>query len=171
VDFQYNRHLFTAESVRDWLEQFQDVLESVKARPRQRMGGIMAFPASPRSGGEVKLNGDSSSASEGKQAAAVAVFEPPTTLAQQTVARIWEDLLGVKRIGVHDNFFELGGHSLLMIQVLGRIRAKFQTNISIRRFFEAPTVAGLAEAIEERLISEINEMSETEAQNLLRLAK
>jgi acyl carrier protein len=98
-------------------------------------------------------------------------YAPPATPIEQKLANIWSELLGIERVGIHDNFFELGGHSLLMIQVLGRIRGKFHTNVSIRRFFETPTVAGLAEAVEEKLTDEIADMSESEARTLLRLAK
>ncbi|HEX5223218.1 MAG TPA: condensation domain-containing protein [Verrucomicrobiae bacterium] len=169
VDFQYRCCLFDAERVRGWLKQFQQALESIKSRPQQRLGEILTFPQALPFWQQDRRERDVSSGDE--PVAVVAAFEPASTPVQLAVARIWQDLLGAKRIGVHDNFFELGGHSLLMIQVLGRIRGKFQANVSIRRFFETPTVAGLAEAVEEKLTDEIADMSESEAQNLLRLAK
>ena len=60
---------------------------------------------------------------------------------------MWGELLGREQIGVYDNFFELGGHSLLATQVVSRVRDTFQVRLSLRSFFEKPTVASLAELV------------------------
>ena len=49
-------------------------------------------------------------------------YEAPRGEVENVVARVWQALLGVPRIGRHDNFFELGGHSLLIVQMLDRLR-------------------------------------------------
>ncbi|HEV2436447.1 MAG TPA: amino acid adenylation domain-containing protein [Verrucomicrobiae bacterium] len=76
------------------------------------------------------------------------VFVAPRTPTEELMAEIWAELLDLERVGIHDNFFELGGHSLLATQVVSRIRETFQLEIPLRRLFEVPTVAGLAESIE-----------------------
>jgi hypothetical protein len=71
----------------------------------------------------------------------------PRNETEQTIAGIWQELLGIEPIGIYDNFFELGGQPLLATQVVTRIRAALQTNLPLRRFFEAPTVSELALAV------------------------
>jgi len=71
----------------------------------------------------------------------------PRNETEQTIAGIWQELLGIEPIGVHDNFFELGGQSLLATQVVARVRTALKTDLPLRRFFEEPTVAELAHAI------------------------
>jgi phthiocerol/phenolphthiocerol synthesis type-I polyketide synthase E len=72
----------------------------------------------------------------------------PATDVQQSVAKIWQEVLGVEQAGIHDNFFELGGNSLIAIQVISRMRDAFEIELPIRTLFEAPTVAQLTSVIE-----------------------
>jgi surfactin family lipopeptide synthetase A len=75
-------------------------------------------------------------------------FVAPCTQVEKVLAKIWSEVLGLERVGVHDNFFELGGHSLLATQVMSRIRENFEMEFPLARLFETPTIAGLTELIE-----------------------
>ncbi|GHJ48851.1 hypothetical protein Cs7R123_61930 [Catellatospora sp. TT07R-123] len=81
-------------------------------------------------------------------------FEAPSTLAQERIAAIWSELLGTPAVGVRQNFFALGGHSILAVRLVSRLQEEFDLDLSIRLIFERPTVAGLAEAIEDRIWAE-----------------
>ncbi len=61
-------------------------------------------------------------------------------------------MLGVDGIGVHDSFFALGGHSLLVTRVIARVREAFGVDVPLRRLYEAPTIAQLAEIVASALI-------------------
>lgn len=78
----------------------------------------------------------------------VGLPQRPQTTIEQTLATLWQQLLGQEAIGIHDNFFELGGHSLLATQLMSRVRDAFQIEMPLRSLFETPTIAGLAKTIE-----------------------
>ena len=75
-------------------------------------------------------------------------FVAPRTPAEELLAHIWAQVLGLKAVDIDSNFFDIGGHSLLATQLLSRVRQVFQIELSLRSLFEAPTVAGLAKKIE-----------------------
>ena len=66
---------------------------------------------------------------------------------EQAVAEIWQELLGIQRVGIHDNYFELGGDSLLATQIIYRIRERFNVEVPLDEIFEDVTVAALAERV------------------------
>lgn len=74
-------------------------------------------------------------------------YQAPRNEVEQAVADIWKELLGIEHVGVHDNFFELGGDSLVAVRLIARLRLTFQREIPVHTFFDAPTVAELAESI------------------------
>jgi thioesterase domain-containing protein len=71
-------------------------------------------------------------------------YQAPQCEVESALARIWQRLLGLPRIGRHDDFFELGGHSLLVLKVVSAIQAEFSRAIPMTWIFEAPTPAQLA---------------------------
>jgi len=75
----------------------------------------------------------------------------PRTPVEELVAGIWSGVLGLSRVGVEDNFFHLGGHSLLLGQVISRLRDTFRVDLPLRTLFESPTVAEVAERVEQAL--------------------
>jgi amino acid adenylation domain-containing protein len=82
-------------------------------------------------------------APEGVQVYQEQGYVAPRTSTEETLAAIWRQVLGLRQIGVFDNFFALGGHSLLATRVVARVRSAFQVEVSLRTFFEAPTIAQL----------------------------
>ncbi|MEV7728755.1 amino acid adenylation domain-containing protein [Streptomyces sp. NPDC087917] len=96
-------------------------------------------------------------------AAAAAGYLAPRTDAEALVVELWQEVLGVPRVGVLDDFLALGGDSLLVTRVAARIRAGVGLDVSIRDVFESATPAALAARIEALLIAEIDALSEEEA--------
>jgi acyl carrier protein len=78
-------------------------------------------------------------------------YVAPQTPTEETLVRIWEEVMRLELVGTQDNFFALGGHSLMATQVISRVREAFSIELPLRRIFERPTVAALAEAVLEGL--------------------
>ncbi|MFE3192017.1 non-ribosomal peptide synthase/polyketide synthase [Nocardia sp. NPDC059240] len=73
-----------------------------------------------------------------------AVYRAPETAAEQVVADVFAELLGVEQVGANDDFFSLGGSSLLAARVVARVGGALDADLSVRELFDAPTVAALA---------------------------
>lgn len=70
-------------------------------------------------------------------------YVAPLTSAEKTLADIWAEVLGVKRVGIHDNFFELGGDSILSIQIIARANQAGLV-FTPKQLFEYQTISELA---------------------------
>ncbi|WP_233899291.1 non-ribosomal peptide synthetase [Tenacibaculum piscium] len=70
-------------------------------------------------------------------------YVAPRTEVEAQLVKIWQELLGVEKVGIHDNFFELGGHSLLAFKIVTRINKILETDISLGLLFEHPTISQL----------------------------
>ena len=74
-------------------------------------------------------------------------YVAPRGAAEQVLAGIWSEVLGIDRIGARDDFFALGGHSLLGTRITTRVREAFGVDLPLRAVFEAPVLADQAERV------------------------
>ncbi|MFN9623468.1 MAG: amino acid adenylation domain-containing protein, partial [Cyanobacteriota bacterium] len=81
-------------------------------------------------------------------------YAPPIGPVEETLATLWQDLLGIDRISRHDDFFSLGGHSLLAVQLISRLRASLGMDISLAEFFSRPMLADVAHGLEHAAATE-----------------
>jgi amino acid adenylation domain-containing protein/non-ribosomal peptide synthase protein (TIGR01720 family) len=81
----------------------------------------------------------------------VAPGAPPRPLGptEELLAGIWAEVLGIDAVSIDDDFFALGGHSLLATQVLARLERALAVELPVAALFAAPTIAALAELVEE----------------------
>ena len=125
---QYKTDLFKAESIREMLKHFEELLESLVTNPEQHLSSL-------------PLLGDPST---------LITAEPIEQQPQETVAprdelelqltKIWETVLSKESIGVRDNFFELGGSSLLALRLVAEIEKVLDKKLASAALFQAPTV-------------------------------
>ncbi|WP_246763557.1 amino acid adenylation domain-containing protein [Rhizobium sp. 007] len=136
-------------------------------KPMRRACCVVAGPSQwPAAGlhGAVGLRAAGSTAADGKRQArpqglpapegdayARTVYEAPQGAVETLLAGIWQELLGLERIGRHDNFFELGGHSLLAVRLLARLTEALAVELPLATLFARPTLADLALSVGEVL--------------------
>jgi amino acid adenylation domain-containing protein len=79
-------------------------------------------------------------------------FVAPRSKIETDLVEIWKQILGLNTISVLDNFFLIGGHSLLATRLIWQIKESFQIDLPLRTIFDVPTIAGMAEQIENQQI-------------------
>jgi amino acid adenylation domain-containing protein len=90
-----------------------------------------------------------------REATSAGGYEAPLTPAEEAVAYVWRDLLGVARVGRKDDFFALGGRSLLLPRVRHRLEAELGVRLPLATLLERTTAAALALAAEGLLLDEL----------------
>ncbi|HEU4556352.1 MAG TPA: amino acid adenylation domain-containing protein, partial [Longimicrobium sp.] len=93
----------------------------------------------------------------------------PATPVQEALAAVWTEVLGVDWVEAQDDFFALGGHSLLVMRLIAHVEDAFGVELSIRDVFAEPTLEAMAAGIEQRVLEDILEMSDAEAEKLATL--
>jgi thioesterase domain-containing protein/acyl carrier protein len=76
------------------------------------------------------------------------LIEPRNPL-EESIAQIWQQVLGIDQISIHDNFFELGGNSLLAVQLLTKLGNALGQNLPLVTFLKAQTIEQLAAVLQE----------------------
>jgi amino acid adenylation domain-containing protein/non-ribosomal peptide synthase protein (TIGR01720 family) len=105
--------------------------------------GVGAFPVTPNG----KVDRAALPAPEGTRPALEQGYRPPRSPLEQTLAGIWQEVLGLEQVGVDDNFFELGGDSILALQLIARARGQ-GVAFTPKQLFTHQTIAELATVAE-----------------------
>jgi amino acid adenylation domain-containing protein len=71
----------------------------------------------------------------------------PADETERLIADIWQEELGIERVGAQDDFFALGGDSLLAIKLVSRLRQSLGVALNVRTFYDRPTIAALSEHV------------------------
>jgi aryl carrier-like protein len=88
-------------------------------------------------------------------------YVAPRNAAEEALASIWQDVLGIDQVGIHDDFFELGGDSIITIQVVSRAR-RMGYELQVGDIFTYTTIARLSAMLEQRSDTSLNISGEQE---------
>jgi amino acid adenylation domain-containing protein len=79
-----------------------------------------------------------------------AEYAAPRTPLEETLARVWAEVLELERVSIHDNFFDLGGDSLQSVRLVSRLAATLGSRVPVKTVFRAPTIAAMAGILESK---------------------
>jgi amino acid adenylation domain-containing protein len=124
-------------------------LEELRAHLGQRLPEHMvpaafvplaSMPLSPNG----KLDRKALPVPEGLRLQSDTPYVEPRTDLERNLARLWQEVLGVEKVGINDRFFDVGGNSLLLVRAHGRLRAELGLEISLTELFKYPSIGALA---------------------------
>jgi thioesterase domain-containing protein/acyl carrier protein len=135
AQLEYNPDIFEPNTIRGMLEDYLRILGAMLESPEARIGqlGVSIRLESKPSLPAVSSTGE---------------FTVPQNETEKQLKKIWEDLLGIRFIGVHQNYFELGGNSILAVRLFAQIENAFKVKLPLSTLIDAPTIAQLARVLE-----------------------
>jgi acyl carrier protein len=186
---EYNAELLKPETTRRWLAHYEGILRQFTANSDCKLRDL---PPLLLPDGKVELAAPIAepAPNENSPLQPATEVQDPVGPEEETLARIFCEVIGIDRIGREESFFDVGGHSLLATKIIARVAKAFDVDLPLRAIFEAPTVAELAPHIQksrqqrvrtqptlkrhdgdsekEKLLARLDHLSDAELQELLR---
>ncbi len=146
LELEYKPSLFDSDTIERMLDHYEILLKNLLADPTQPVSNIpFLTPDEEQRFASRKIQPISElPPPAGSEASTTSEPVRPYLGLQLQLIAIWEDVLGVRGIGIRDNFFDLGGNSLLAIRMLQRAEAAFGKVIQPAALFRHPTIEHLA---------------------------
>jgi thioester reductase-like protein len=160
--WQYSRDLFAPATISGIAQMYCELLWQIVQHPAAPVSTFRPTQLARASLGDI---GESAGApslpardtiivphatSEVDERRGTAPFVAPRSETEHRVARVWEELLGVRPVGMRDDFFALGGHSLNVTALCARLHHMFSVDLPLSTLFTSPTVEGVAAYIDSR---------------------
>ena len=144
----YNRDLFDRGRIEQMARHYERLLAAVVRNPQKPVCELEML--SPDEMQQFKIQATSQRGKALPQATSEKLYVAPRTPVEQMVASVWQEALGLERVGLDDNFFDLGGYSLLVARVRFNLQERLQKEIALVDFFCYPTVRLLAQKLDQR---------------------
>lgn len=148
------------EGKRYWIEGHMHSVHSLRANVENpsaaKVSQTVPDPALEEEAGVVE-----------QEIAAASEYVGPRNELEELLADVLKEIMGIEQVSVYDDFFEIGGNSLVASQAVARMRDVLDMELPVQLLFEKRTIADLAEEVERRLLEEIEDLSDEEAQKLV----
>jgi thioesterase domain-containing protein/acyl carrier protein len=149
IECDYNSNLFDEDTVRQWLDGFQTLLQALMTNPNQVLNRLPLVGE----GGEAKSAKTCRMVMPPSAIRKPSAIEKPYTAPKNQIedrlARLWAATLNLPKVSTNANFFDLGGQSLSAVSLFAKIEKEFGKKLPLATLFNCPTVEKLAEALQD----------------------
>lgn len=148
IECDYNSNLFDGDTIRQWLGDFQTLLEGFVSDANEKLSQLPMLSEMERSQrpkpslSAPRLALRSASKSVAQQ------YVAPGNKTEERLARMWCATLNLERVSSTANFFELGGQSLTAVSLFANIEKEFGKKLPLATLFTSPTIEALAVALQ-----------------------
>ena len=147
--FDYQTGNFATERVRQIATVYERVLEAMARWPGQRHEALFVESAALPLTKHGKTDRKALPVPDAERPDSRKPFTPPATAIEERLAVIWQQILGLERVGRDDDFFDLGGNSLSATLLIARVRQRFNKDgFPLQALFDARTLRGFAERVQ-----------------------
>jgi len=146
---RYDPRRCNAAAAEKILEHLTAVLEAIAAEPTRTLRDLpqLAMAVVSAAGAEHGPTADAADAGPRRRPDSAGPVVLPRDEAEENIAGLWRELLGLEAVGVNDNFFDLGGNSTLAVQMMTQIDERFGRKLPLVALFQQATVAHLADLL------------------------
>jgi glutamate-1-semialdehyde aminotransferase/thioesterase domain-containing protein/acyl carrier protein len=147
VECDYNSNLFDGDTIRDWLNGFQNLLRGVVSNANQPLSQLPMLSEVERPVRPKPIRNALRPPSRATSNSSAEEFVAPRSDIEKRLARLWCETLQLERASNRANFFELGGQSLTAVSLFVKIEKEFGRKLPLATLFTSPTVEALAVAL------------------------
>jgi len=168
VTAQYRKDLYAESTVRQILDNYQNVLLFVIDNPDSPVRGIPVLHFKETNQGAEERSSEEFTPDDYERKDKTTLEHPiekgsnlGASSTESVLKEIWEDVLEMNGLDVDDNYVDIGGDSLSAVMIVSRIKSRLKSVVAMREFLDNPTIKLLATLIEHRTQNNISEISES----------
>ncbi len=141
---RYKSAMYDTSMIEQMIGQYKEILKQLVKYPNQTLRELPGLTESERNellAAQSRENEKRRETSSPPNLVRQQSYKTPQTKMESQIAGIWQEVLGIDKVGIQDNFFELGGDSMLLVILIGKLEDALKKEFSVIDIFRNPTIS------------------------------